>query len=153
MKDGGAIYTLGGNCMQEYPALFNSIHDNYCEVGETTGQKTGCYTVLYHDGSSSNWHTYDNVIEIRPDNPSRFSYISFQNVGSQQVYNITAENNYFINLTDPVYAVGEGRVKPEFNLHEINSHVGITHDTLDAFAKSVITNAGCASAKATLKSQ
>lgn len=151
MKDGGAIYTLGGNCTQDYTELFNSIHDNYCAVGNTTGQRTGCYTVLYHDGSSSNWYTYDNVIEIRPDNPSKFSYISFQNVGSQQVYNITAENNYFINLNDPVYAVGAGRVKPEYNLHEIDSHIGVTYGTLDDFAKNVILNAGCDGAKATLK--
>ncbi len=145
MKDGGAIYTLGGNSPLDDHELFNSVHDNYCVVGPTTGQKTGGYTVLYHDGSSSNWLTAHNVIETRPDNPSRFSYISYQSITAQQVYNITARDNYFLNLDDENLVLGNGHTKEkqrDLFLYKKNNHVGVTLETLDRRARSVMEGAG-----------
>ena len=145
MKDGGALYTLGGNSTLEDHTFYNFMHDNYCVCGATTGQRTGGYTVLYHDGSSSHWLTSSNVIVMLPENPSRFCYISYQSIPRQQVYNITAKDNYVINETDPDMVLGKGFDKnkqKDFFLFAKNNKVGMTMDTLDKKAASIIRNAG-----------
>ena len=63
MGDGGAIYTLGGNAVKEEHTLFNWCHDNYLMMTNTTGDGEGRFAAAnYHDGSSSNWLTYNTVV-------------------------------------------------------------------------------------------
>ncbi len=154
MKDGGAIYTLGGNCGIEDHNYYNFMHDNYCVAGPTCGRNSGGYTILYHDGSSSNWRTYENVIVVNPEAPSRFSYISFQSIPSQQVYNMLAENNYFVNLDDPFYVLGKGGNDKDRNrdnfLKQKNNKVGLRMDTLDKKARAIVENAGADGCKVKL---
>ncbi len=63
MGDGGAIYTLGGNAHKDEHTLFNWCHDNYILCTNVTGDGEGhFYSSVYHDGSSTNWETYNNVV-------------------------------------------------------------------------------------------
>ena len=112
MKDGGAIYVVGGNAVkagtEKTPEYFNSCHHNYCVVGKETGTFTnylsGGWTVLYHDGAASNWSTCDNVIYTAHDtknvvNPTKFSYISFQSINEQQAYDCFSDRNFVVNIS------------------------------------------------------
>ena len=63
LGDGGAIYTLGGNAVKEEHTLFNWCHDNYLMMTNETGDGQGRFAAAnYHDGSSSNWETYNTVV-------------------------------------------------------------------------------------------
>lgn len=63
LGDGGHIYTVGGNAAKEETTLFNWCHDNYLVFTNTTGDGEGrLHAAIYHDGSSSHWETYNNVI-------------------------------------------------------------------------------------------
>ncbi len=63
LGDGGAIYTLGGNAVKEEHTLFNWCHDNYLMMTNITGDGEGRFHAAnYHDGSSSNWETYNTVV-------------------------------------------------------------------------------------------
>ncbi len=88
INDGGAIYVCGANAWAEETQVLNTIHDNV--IKSNAYNKT--YTGIYHDGSSSNYHTYNNVII---DVKSKKSPMFFQDdVTSQYSHNITVENNY-----------------------------------------------------------
>lgn len=107
MKDGGAIYAVGGNSPfnENEDVYFNFIHDNYCVVSPETAtladEPTGGYTVLYLDGSSSNWRMSRNVImTLHETNPTKFSYLSYQSVPGQQAYNNMSDENYIIGIPD-----------------------------------------------------
>ncbi len=146
MKDGGAIYTLGGNCHIDDHNYYNFMHDNYCVSGPTVGRKSGGYTILYHDGSSSNWRTYRNVIVVNPDAPSNHNYISWQSIPHQQVYNMLADHNYFVNLDDPYYIFGrncadKASVRRNF-LKMRQNKIGLRMETLDKTARAIIEKAG-----------
>lgn len=117
MRDGGAIYTLGGNSTAKDTNYHNYIHHNYVVCTNSVSRGDGVPTVIYHDGASSHWYDYDNVISVEPNNPTRFTYVSFQSVGGEeydciyngaqtkvmiggsQVYNIRVDNTYYINPT------------------------------------------------------
>ena len=136
MKDGGAIYVVGGNGAETEPGYFNEMHDNVCIVKAKTGylggRWTGGFTVLYHDGSSSHWYTHNNIVLTRhgsysvaqrtdplrynlPDeNPTWFSYISFQTVKGQQTYHNRATDNYVVGIEEPYWILGGGD-RPEFD--------------------------------------
>ena len=60
LRDGGAIYVLGGNCNPDTCSeRFNCMHDNYAELDVARdGSKYGYYC----DGSSTNWDVRDSVI-------------------------------------------------------------------------------------------
>lgn len=75
MRDGGAIYTLGGNAWKAERRRLNCIHHNYIVVGETSGEAMNGYRTIYHDNGSSHWHDYDNVILAREDNPPRDAFV------------------------------------------------------------------------------
>ncbi|MBQ7377450.1 MAG: right-handed parallel beta-helix repeat-containing protein, partial [Clostridia bacterium] len=129
--DGGAIYTIGGNAAIDYPENFNLLHDNYAYCGsyEDRNVSSNTSTCWYHDGASSHWHTYNNVVWVDVKTMSKFSYISMQggddwkDTSGSQAYNITAENNFFLNLYQDYLTVGYGRVKTSKNLVEIDSYV------------------------------
>ena len=102
MRDGGAIYTLGGNVKISHSAFMNTMHDNYVIEDEYTCPEDGFFASLYHDGASSNWHTYNNVVIHNPDRVNGSGRIYLQQlckpfVGStegQAAWHILSENNY-----------------------------------------------------------
>ncbi len=66
MRDGGGIYTLGGNATVKHAAFMNTLHDNYVIEDELTCPENGFFGSLYHDGASSHWHTYNNIVIHNP---------------------------------------------------------------------------------------
>ena len=88
INDGGAIYLNGANAAVTNADLINEVHDNYIRAGA----HNVFYTGIYHDGSSSNWHNYHNLIDgIK----SKLGPIFFQDdVLKQASHYITAENNF-----------------------------------------------------------
>ncbi len=88
INDGGAIYTCGANGFTSDTEYFNFVHDNYIRAGAHSKTNIG----IYHDGSTSNFHTYHNVID---NVKSTHGPIFFQDdVASQNSHNILAENNF-----------------------------------------------------------
>ncbi len=67
MRDGGGIYTLGGNAAVTHEAFMNTMHDNYVVEDELTCPDNFFFVSLYHDGASSHWHTYNNVVDHHPE--------------------------------------------------------------------------------------
>lgn len=66
MRDGGGVYTLGGNAGVDYTEFMNSLHHNVVIEDELTCPENGFFGSLYHDGASSHWHTYKNVVVHNP---------------------------------------------------------------------------------------
>jgi hypothetical protein len=61
LKDGGAIYVLGGNANRyTTPERFNRMHDNFALLDERKNEY-GKYG-YYCDGSASNWDVYHSVV-------------------------------------------------------------------------------------------
>lgn len=105
MRDGGGIYTLGGNVKVDYAPVINTLHDNVVIEDELTCPENGFFGSLYHDGASSNWHTYSNIVVHNPartgSHPHYSARIYLQAapafVGStegQAAWHILCENNY-----------------------------------------------------------
>lgn len=59
LRDGGAIYVLGGNCNIENSERFNRMHHNYARL--TVRRDTSKFG-YYCDGSSTNWDLSDSVM-------------------------------------------------------------------------------------------
>ena len=102
MSDGGAIYTTGGNVAPDYTGYINQMHHNYVVENALTGAGNGRFMSLYHDGASSNWHSYENVVFTanhvgNSGLGSFFVQTGSEDPASQQAHNILAEKNYFIN--------------------------------------------------------
>lgn len=95
LRDGGAIYVLGGNCKVEYKTLFNCLHDNFA-VRTQDAEWKNCSRGYYLDGSSSNWHVYRNVTSgaIRP------LFIQYVAQG-EFCHNILAEKIYSTDRINP----------------------------------------------------
>ena len=62
--DGGAIYTLGGALTKAEAKQVNFVHHNYVNITAATGEHKGnrFFAAYYHDGGSSNWYNYSNVL-------------------------------------------------------------------------------------------
>lgn len=95
LRDGGAIYVVGGNCKVEHQELFNTMHDNFAARPQDSEWKN-CSRGYYLDGSSSNWHVYNNVIcgAIRP------LFIQYV-VTEQFCHNVLAEQIYSTDRMNP----------------------------------------------------
>ena len=95
LRDGGAIYVLGGNCKIEYETLFNYMHDNFA-VRPQDAEWKNCSRGYYLDGSSSNWHVYRNVTSgaIRP------LFIQYVAQG-EFCHNVLAEQIYSTDRINP----------------------------------------------------
>ena len=65
LRDGGAIYVVGGNCDTKNTERFNRMHHNYAHLDTCHDKSKFGY---YCDGSSTNWDVCDNVITgcLRP---------------------------------------------------------------------------------------
>lgn len=100
-QDGGAIYTLGGNVEASYHAHFNAVHHNVIYYDAASWDGKGIAMPLYHDGSSSNWHTYGNVILM---DPGREVYVTIylQNIISERVHNVLVEDNHILAPLNPL---------------------------------------------------
>ena len=95
LRDGGAIYVVGGNCKVDHEQLFNTMHDNFA-VRPQDAEWKNCSRGYYLDGSSSNWHVYRNVISgaIRP------LFIQYV-VPEQFCHNVLAEQIYSTDRMHP----------------------------------------------------
>lgn len=106
-KDGGAIYTLGGNVNPSYHEYFNFLDSNYIVFTKDTGCN-GMVCGIYHDGSSSNWHDTYNVIAAASsantaDRYNHYSYIYIQHIDGQETHNNFVEGNIVFNLKNTDY--------------------------------------------------
>jgi hypothetical protein len=86
LRDGAAIYVLGANCTKDYDDYFNFMHDNYFE---RKLDKSFFNPGYYLDGSSSNWHVFDNVGSGSP-----YTVFSQYNVASQLTWHVLIERIY-----------------------------------------------------------
>ena len=63
LKDGGAIYVLGGNANHvSTPERFNRMHDNFAILSVPTRSGDDGKYGYYCDGASSNWDVRDSVV-------------------------------------------------------------------------------------------
>ena len=96
MKDGGAIYVLGGNATASYKPYLNSMNNNYIVLKSNVGAGTVQWTVFYHDSGSSHWDNYDNVLVAEEKmRPPFFTYVSYQ-IGSHHTYNNRMRDTYIV---------------------------------------------------------
>ncbi len=130
INDGGAIYTCGANGFTTDTTYFNTVHDNYIRGGAHNKTNIG----IYHDGSSSNFHTYHNFID---DIKSTHGPIFFQDhVESQYSHNILVENNF--TTVSPIST----SAKADRNIVLQNNTVFADRGEISAEAKSIMENAG-----------
>ncbi len=85
LKDGGAIYVVGGNDSTSNTDIFNYIHHNYIDrSGGAYGDRG-----IYLDGASSNWRVHNNVV-ANAGTPVFAQY----HVESQYTHNNLIDQNY-----------------------------------------------------------
>ena len=157
MRDGGGIYTLGGNVDVKFSAFLNVLHDNVVVEDELTCPENGFFGSLYHDGASSNWYTHDNVVIHNPAR-THSCRIYLQNApapGStegQAAWHILCDNNYIVGCPHlgVVYAAGDtehalDRLDVLRDLHEKNTHLlrNLKELRRDPTAARILANAGC----------
>lgn len=133
LRDGAAIYVLGANCTEKYTQLFNSMHDNFAEKSDYA-PNTGHICGYYLDGSSSNWHLYDNVIS-----GALYPLFAQFHVKSQYNHNVLCERLY---TTEPV-DMGNASLPRNVKLKEIHTEPTLSelYDKYTA-AKSIFENSG-----------
>ena len=157
MRDGGGIYTLGGNVDVKFASFMNHLHDNVVVEDDLTCPENGFFGSLYHDGASSNWYTHDNVVI---HNPARTHSARIYLQGapwpgsteSQSTWHILCENNYVVGCKDfcALFASGDpeqalDRMDALRDLHQKNTHLIRTVKELkkDPTAARILTAAGC----------
>lgn len=94
MRDGGAIYVLGGNVRNSDHTRYNRMHHNFAAVTDDCGGGMHFFMPYYHDGSASSWHTYDNVLVNNPDNADLCHF--YLQVSPAPAHNITVNRNYVL---------------------------------------------------------
>ncbi len=127
INDGGAIYTAGANGFKDKTDLFNSVHDNFIKGNGNRGTCNG----IYHDGSSSNWHTYNNVVV-----DVKLSLHPQDDVPSQHTHNLLVENNFTTHCAMSTSATADRNVVLKNNTHVADM------DALPEAAKDIIKKAG-----------
>ncbi len=103
MRDGGAVYILGGNAANDVDSYFNFLHDNYLLVTEETGKHDGgrWFMGYYHDGASSNWYDYNNVVvNATTSGVDAFVPYYVQGISGQLAHNVKLYGNYAIGFAD-----------------------------------------------------
>ena len=157
MRDGGGIYTLGGNVDVKFSSFMNTLHDNVIVEDELTCPENGFFGSLYHDGASSNWYTHDNVVIHNPDrtHSARIYLQGAPYPGStedQSTWHILCENNYIVGCKDlgAVYAAGDreqalDRLDVLRDLRQKDTHLlrSVKELRKDPTAARILTNAGC----------
>ena len=138
LNDGGAIYMVGSNSMKEYTRYFNFMHDNFAYRDAPRRTVRGYYL----DGSSTNWHVYDNVTS-GTHRPMFAQFI----VPTEYTWNVRMDNTY---TTD--------KVNPETHAPERNTILGDVFyaPTLDELfekypkSKEIFEKSGCFPSKGIL---
>lgn len=145
INDGGAIYVNGANAAVTDSTLINSVHDNYIRGGA----HNLFYAGIYHDGSSSNWHNYHNLID---DVKSKLGPIFFQDdVLKQASHYITAENNF--TTTSKITQAGElDKNGDQRNITLRDNTMFTDRGALSNEAKAIMNGAGLQSAYQQLES-
>ena len=92
LNDGGAIYVVGCNCDKEYTKYFNFMHHNFAYRDAPRRTVRGYYL----DGSSTNWHVYDNVTS-GTHRPMFAQFI----VPTEYTWNIRMDNIYTTDKVNP----------------------------------------------------
>ena len=92
LNDGGAIYAVGCNCDKEYTKYFNFMHHNFAYRDAPRRTVRGYYL----DGSSTNWHVYDNVTS-GTHRPMFAQFI----VPTEYTWNIRMDNTYTTDKVNP----------------------------------------------------
>lgn len=131
LNDGGAIYVVGSNSRKEYQRHFNFMHDNFAYRDEPRRTVRGYYL----DGSSTNWHIYDNVTS----GAQRPVFAQFV-VPEQYTWNNLLDDTY---TTDKVHIENHA---PERNTILGNIFYAPTLDELfEKYpkAKKIYGNSGC----------
>ena len=176
LGDGGGIYVTGGNSTTEDTEYFNYVHHNYIPMTNQTGDGLGHMLVgIYFDGSSSNWHCYENVIAEQSygaasgENDSLYAagdpytvalrlrrresyYIYLQHITGQKTHNILCEGNYILNvratnITSQKAEVYKSYVDAERNLAEKDTHYVVGISYIPAAAQTIAAKAGAAGHK------
>ena len=148
MRDGGAIYTLGGNAPPDYEPYLNTVHHNYMIVRETTGEALVGYRTIYHDNGSSHWHDYDNVIVGREDNPPSGGFV----IGGSrhQLIERTYILDYFLPHPLSVFPPNPERERGSGDVIIRDTYRGIKSKDMPKEAKAIILAAGARTAMASL---
>ena len=158
MRDGGGIYTLGGNVdVRKFASFLNTLHDNVVVEDELTCPENGFFGSLYHDGASSHWYTHDNVVIHNPAR-THSARLYLQNgpypgaTEDQASWHILCENNYMVGCQNmgEVYAAGDtvhasDRLDALRDLREKDTHLIPSVKALrkDPTAARILANAGC----------
>jgi hypothetical protein len=71
------------------------MYENYFWFTDKTWDGQGMVMPYYHDGASSNWHTYSNVLILNPYRKVHTS-IYVQNIIEQYTHNIHVEYNEIV---------------------------------------------------------
>ena len=103
MRDGGAIYILGGNAANDVDKYFNFMHDNYLNITEATGKHDGgrWFMGYYHDGASSNWYDFNNVVvNNTTTGVDKFVPYYVQGIANQLSHNVKLYGNYGIGFAN-----------------------------------------------------
>lgn len=158
MRDGGGIYTLGGNVNVGHAAFMNTLHDNYVIEDELTCPENGFFGSLYHDGASSNWHTYNNIVVHNPALTGSTSSYSARiylqaawprnsaSVAGQATWHILCENNYICCCKDFGEVYRSQAYDPEKasdmlditrDLREVNTHMLKSQKDLKKYPEAV----------------
>ena len=140
MKDGGAIYTLGGNAWKEYTKFLNEIHHNYVVTTPLAGQSDVGYRPIYHDQGSSHWHNYDNVIIACEDNPPATAFVIGGNTNNLIERLYIVDYSYPMPLT--IYGT-DGESQGAYNVVAREVFRDVRSDALPEEAKEIIRSTGC----------
>jgi len=92
LNDGGAIYVVGCNCNKEYTKYFNFMHDNFAYRDAPRRTVRGYYL----DGSSTNWHVYENVT-TGTHRPMFAQFI----VPTEYTWNVRMDHIYTTDFVNP----------------------------------------------------
>ena len=133
LNDGGAVYVVGCNSAKQYQRYFNFMHDNFAFREEPRRTVRGYYL----DGSSTNWHVYDNVT-LGTHRPMFAQFI----VPTEYTWNIRMDDTY---TTDKVH---EENHAPERNTLLGSVYYAPTMEALFAEypkAKEIFDRSGCSS--------
>ena len=117
---------------------------------------TGCAGMtcgIYHDGASSNWHDYNNVIAAASDAyatdaVNSLYYIYIQHINGQEAHNVLSESNYIFNLKktdydDQIKEVYHNYLAPNRGIREEDTHYMVGLDEVEGSnAAAIVDQAG-----------
>lgn len=152
MRDGGAIYTLGGNAEVGYTAPVNRMHHNFVIWSKKTGdaQANAHTSGLYNDNCSSNWLDDHNVQALHPTR--RWSGMFFHYVQRDAVHDVYIKDNHYFYTTsadaEEQFPVIYRNINGEKNVFEENTSYYPRPEMAPSEVFDIIREAGSPFAKA-----